>query len=167
MVSGRERLNFSPIFGDEWINRREFSGGISSVGRASGWQPEGQGFESPILHLETQFRKAPWELLSWVFLRAGRQRIGNGAAASCFEVKRSAERIATDIVEDDDRLRQCQLGAATVSSTLLPVAPSAKAYASLGAHPQLSPVDVSQLHCRPQFSTIFASASCRRRTLAG
>ena len=24
--------------------------GISSVGRASGWQPEGQGFESPILH---------------------------------------------------------------------------------------------------------------------
>lgn len=25
-------------------------GGISSVGRASGWQPEGQGFESPILH---------------------------------------------------------------------------------------------------------------------
>jgi hypothetical protein len=27
--------------------------GISSVGRASGWQPEGQGFKSPILH----FRK--------------------------------------------------------------------------------------------------------------
>lgn len=26
--------------------------GISSVGRASGWQPEGQGFESPILHIE-------------------------------------------------------------------------------------------------------------------
>lgn len=26
--------------------------GISSVGRASGWQPEGQGFESPILHFE-------------------------------------------------------------------------------------------------------------------
>src|ERR1700722_6790375 len=25
--------------------------GISSVGRASGWQPEGQGFKSPILHL--------------------------------------------------------------------------------------------------------------------
>ena len=24
--------------------------GISSVGRASGWQPEGQGFKSPILH---------------------------------------------------------------------------------------------------------------------
>ena len=24
--------------------------GISSVGRASGWQPEGQGFEPPILH---------------------------------------------------------------------------------------------------------------------
>ena len=24
--------------------------GISSVGRASGWQPEGQGFASPILH---------------------------------------------------------------------------------------------------------------------
>ena len=24
--------------------------GISSIGRASGWQPEGQGFESPILH---------------------------------------------------------------------------------------------------------------------
>src|SRR5487761_1465623 len=27
--------------------------GISSVGRASGWQPEGQGFKSPILHLTT------------------------------------------------------------------------------------------------------------------
>lgn len=24
--------------------------GISSVGRAFGWQPKGQGFESPILH---------------------------------------------------------------------------------------------------------------------
>ena len=30
----------------EAINSR----GISSVGRASGWQPEGQGFKSPILH---------------------------------------------------------------------------------------------------------------------
>ena len=27
-----------------------FDWGISSVGRASGWQPEGQGFKSPILH---------------------------------------------------------------------------------------------------------------------
>ncbi len=26
------------------------SWGISSIGRASGWQPEGQGFKSPILH---------------------------------------------------------------------------------------------------------------------
>lgn len=29
--------------------------GISSVGRASGWQPEGQGFESPILHFIDRF----------------------------------------------------------------------------------------------------------------
>jgi hypothetical protein len=29
--------------------------GISSVGRASGWQPEGHGFESLILHLKAQF----------------------------------------------------------------------------------------------------------------
>ena len=34
-----------PSTGSRYIAR-----GISSVGRASGWQPEGQGFESPILH---------------------------------------------------------------------------------------------------------------------
>ena len=36
------------------IDNRIFFGnlfwGISSIGRASGWQPEGQGFKSPILH---------------------------------------------------------------------------------------------------------------------
>ena len=35
--------------------------GISSVGRASGWQPEGQGFESPILHSNLPtYRKLPY-----------------------------------------------------------------------------------------------------------
>ena len=33
-----------------------FDGGISSVGRASGWQPEGQGFKSPILHQHSCYR---------------------------------------------------------------------------------------------------------------
>ena len=28
--------------------------GISSAGRAFGWQPKGQGFKSPILHLKTR-----------------------------------------------------------------------------------------------------------------
>jgi hypothetical protein len=36
----RLRVDFAPV--RPW--------GISSVGRASGWQPEGQGFKSPILH---------------------------------------------------------------------------------------------------------------------
>jgi hypothetical protein len=34
--------------------------GISSVGRASGWQPEGQGFKSPILHLKPLARDRTW-----------------------------------------------------------------------------------------------------------
>ena len=33
-----------------WLFRHPAYWGISSVGRASGWQPEGQGFKSPILH---------------------------------------------------------------------------------------------------------------------
>ena len=35
--------------------------GISSAGRAFGWQPKGQGFKSPILHLKT--RGCPWVFL--------------------------------------------------------------------------------------------------------
>ncbi len=42
--------------------------GISSVGRASGWQPEGQGFESPILHSKTAAQETlPAD--GWMWLR--------------------------------------------------------------------------------------------------
>jgi hypothetical protein len=34
--------------------------GISSVGRASGWQPEGQGFKSPILHFKPFVSDRKW-----------------------------------------------------------------------------------------------------------
>ena len=42
-----------------WLFRHPAYWGISSVGRASGWQPEGQGFESPILHSACVHHLAP------------------------------------------------------------------------------------------------------------
>ena len=51
--------------------------GISSIGRASGWQPEGQGFESPILHFTPAGPSmAPAGLARGLAFRASGQVVG-------------------------------------------------------------------------------------------
>ena len=48
---GTTKLVLPQHFGSDLrVCPKQYFRGISSVGRASGWQPEGQGFESPILH---------------------------------------------------------------------------------------------------------------------
>lgn len=53
-----ERPKIVPAQGCEDTSGREETTirGISSAGRAFGWQPKGQGFESPILHFQGTLR---------------------------------------------------------------------------------------------------------------
>ena len=56
---------------------KQTSRGISSIGRASGWQPEGQGFESPILHFpECRVLRVPGPVVKG--MRPGDQAWLNG-----------------------------------------------------------------------------------------